>query len=266
MSHDHASSTAASSDVASYAKSYFDPEKLERLQADLGYRFETPARLYAALTHTSRAFEEQTLPWPHQERLEFLGDAILEFVVSDALYRHEDEMPEGRMTALRQLIVREETLAAVAKQLNLGALLLLGHGEEGTGGRHKSSNLEDAMEAIFAAIYRDGGIDAARRVILKVLASPIREALAGRLIYDYKSKLYEYIQASDQTPDLRFDVIREEGPAHQRTFTVALRYHGENLAEASGPTKKQAEQEASREALRLLSDGATRDEAPEREG
>lgn len=231
----------------------FKQESIENLQSKLGHHFGDVRLLYSALTHTSWLYEQRSAPWPHQERLEFLGDAVLEFVVSEELYRHAGNLPEGMMTRLRQLIVREETLAQVGDSLGAGECLLLGKGEEQTAGRFKSSNLEDTTEALFAAVYLDAGMEMAREVILKHLNPLIKKAMSGKLIFDYKSRLLERIQEKDKTPDVRFVVVKEEGPAHQRIFTINLVYHSEILATAQGTTKKQAEQEASRIALLKLS-------------
>lgn len=231
-----------------------DHKTLATLQDKIGHHFGDVQLLYSALTHTSWVYERKHAPWPHQERLEFLGDAVLEFVVSLELYRQRADLPEGKMTRYRQLIVREESLAEVAQDLGIGSYLFLGKGEEQTGGRNKSSNLEDTMEAIYAAVYLDAGLEKASEVILTHLKPLIQRALSGRLIFDYKSRLLEWVQESDKSPDIHFDVVKEEGPAHQRVFTIDLVYRGETLATAKGTSKKQAEQEASRLALKQLSE------------
>lgn len=235
-------------------KSPFLPETIEQLQSKIGHHFGDVRLLYSALTHTSWVYEQKVSPWPHQERLEFLGDAVLEFVISELLYDQLDELPEGKMTRLRQLIVREETLAEVGRELGLGSCLLLGKGEELTHGRTKSSNLEDTVEALFAAVYLDAGIEKAKSVIIEHLRPVVDKALSGNLIFDYKSTLLELIQEKDRSPDLAFNVVKEEGPPHQRIFTVDLHYRGETLSTGRGTTIKQAEQEASRIALQHLTE------------
>lgn len=230
----------------------FDSSQCEQLQDRIGYHFQNLELLYSALTHTSWTYEQKSIQWDHQERLEFLGDAVLEFTISNYLYGLEKKYPEGKMTSLRQLIVREETLAALGQELNIGPFLLLGHGEKQSGGEKKSTNLEDAMEALFAAIYLDSSMEIAQKVILTLLEPWIRDAMEGRLIFDYKSRILEVIQETDREPEVTWIVQDETGPAHARLFTIELRYNGKALATGQGRTKKHAEQAAAKEALQLL--------------
>lgn len=219
------------------------------LETRLGYRFRDRSLLLAALTHPSRANE---LSGRHadNQRLEFFGDAILDFLVSHLLFSRFPEASEGELTRRRSALVDEANLAAVAVSLGLGNFLLLGKGEEKSGGREKSSILADACEALLAAVFLDGGIAAARDVVTTYVlheAAPL-EPLALR---DYKTELQEYTQRKWATAP-RYELLATAGPDHDRRYSVRVLVNDEPVGEGSGRSKKQAQQAAAREALTTL--------------
>ena len=215
---------------------------LNALQKALGYQFQDPALLTMALTHPSTKL-------PDNQRLEFLGDAILEFCVSDMLYRKYTQFHEGQMTARRAALVCERTLSQLARQLNLGRCLLMGNGEEQTGGREKPSILADAMEAVFAAIYMDGGYLAAKAIIDRLYQD--EEHLIAPRVKDDKGALQEYTQAHEMGLPV-YEIIGQDGPPHNRVFVAQVTVMGKTLAQGSGNSKKNAEMAAAKIALRLL--------------
>ncbi len=225
---------------------------LERLEQSIGHRFTNRQLLLEALTHSTYAYEHRAENIRDNERLEFLGDAVLDLAVSDALFRHTRRHDEGTMTKTRALVVRETTLALLADEISLGDLLLLGRGEEATGGRGKPSNLSNAVEAIFGAIYLDAGYDVARSRILDLLDEPLQLALAGDLVYDYKSRLLELVQATRGNSTLRFQTLDESGPVHERVFTAGVLVDDQLISTGTGCSKKEAEQQAARDALDKL--------------
>ena len=215
---------------------------MQNLQKALGYTFKDEAHLRLALTHPSTKL-------PDNQRLEFLGDAVLEFCVSDMLYRKYPQLHEGELTARRAALVCERTLCVLAMSLGLGDVLVMGHGEEQTGGRQKPSILADAMEAVFAAIYVDGGIRAAHEVILRMYRED--ERLIAWRGHDDKSALQEYTQANGlELPS--YQIIAQEGPDHNRTFTAQVSVLGKPVATGVGNSKKAAEQAAAKRALAEL--------------
>lgn len=227
-----------------------NPELLDKLQHRIGYFFKDVSLLRTAMTHSSYAYEIKASDVEDNERLEFLGDGILDFVIADALYNKIAYKDEGFLSKTRAMIVCEATLADIASELELGSVLLFGKGEMATSGAAKASNLANAMEALFAAIYLDDGFDTAREVIIRVMNQSIEDALEGRLIYDYKSKLLEIVQTkefSGQT--LSFEIIAEEGPVHDRLFTAQAVLDGKVIGQGSGKSKKQSEQDAAQDAI-----------------
>ncbi len=218
---------------------------LTTLETRLGYSFRNKQLLIDALTHSSFAYEQEKKTSDNQ-RLEFLGDAVLQLVVTEHLYVILPDTPEGEMTKQRAGIVCEPTLALVARHLNLGAYIRFGHGEALAGGADNPSNLSDSVEAILGAIFFEGGYKAAKDVVLSLFDDYFKLALEGRLVYDHKSKLFEWAQAQgDVTPT--FQVLEEMGPVHDRTFKVGLFFNNELFTKGTGRTKKAAEQDASRE-------------------
>ncbi|HNW86668.1 MAG TPA: ribonuclease III [Candidatus Limiplasma sp.] len=216
---------------------------MRSLQDALQYSFRDEALLRLALTHPS------TKEARDNQRLEFLGDSVLEFVVSDILFHKYPERQEGELTARRASLVCEETLCFLARELSLGPYLHMGHGEESTSGREKPSILADAMEAVIAAVYLDGGIRAAYALIERLFRDEEKlSALRGR---DDKSLLQEYTQAHELgLPE--YTVVEESGPAHMRHFVTEARIRGQAVARGTGASKKAAEQSAARQALDLL--------------
>jgi ribonuclease-3 len=218
------------------------------LQRRLGYRFRDVGLLEHALTHKSKAHEDATGGVFDNESLEFLGDAVLGFVVADLLYREFPHFDEGQKSKAKAALVSTTALAELGQKIGLGAYLLLGRGEEKTGGRQKQALLADGCEAVIAAIYLDGGIDAARDCILQELAEEIEHVRSPDFLRDFKSALQERLQASGRPlPD--YEVTAELGPDHDKRFHVTVRVQGEVLASSEGRTKKEAEQAAARQAL-----------------
>lgn len=231
---------------------------LRALEAKLEYRFADERLLTLAVTHSSRVHERsEDLPQlEDNERLEFLGDAVVGMLVAEGVYRRYAELSEGALTRLRGTLVSRRHLAEVARGLELGEHLLLGRGEERSGGRTKAALLANAMEAVIGAMYLDGGLEAARRLVEARVLSPSVEALRARVaadggMGDFKSALQELLQARRQgQPEYR--TIREIGPDHQKEFFVEARMAGGVLAEGTGSTRKRAEQDAARRALEHL--------------
>lgn len=223
---------------------------LDEAQQAIGYTFRDPRLLDEALTHTSYVNELREQESKDNERLEFLGDAVLALVISEHVASACPDLAEGALSKLRASLVSEATLARVARRLDLGRLLRLGRGEERTHGRDKDSILANTLEAVLAAIYRDGGLDAARRFALDAFAQELREITnqdAGRA-GDYKTRLQEWCQQRYGIVP-QYTTTRESGPAHQKTFEVAVTIQGEVLGRGTGRSKKEAEQAAAQQAL-----------------
>ncbi|HEX7137867.1 MAG TPA: ribonuclease III [Vicinamibacterales bacterium] len=224
-------------------------DEFDALERAMQYRFRDRGLLEQALTHTSRANEDISGGVLDNESLEFLGDALLGFIVADLLFREFPEYDEGEKSKSKAMLVSTATLARQAERLQLGSHLLLGRGEEKTGGRRKQALLADGYEALIAAIYLDGGIDQARAFIIRefspLLADVRDRGAAGQ---DYKSALQELLQGREMPlPDYR--LVGTIGPDHQKQFRVEVVVNGETLGHATGPSKKEAEQEAARAAL-----------------
>jgi ribonuclease-3 len=228
-------------------------DRFHALEQKVGHRFRSRALLERALTHRSHANEEGAGALADNESLEFLGDAVLGFIIVDALYRQFPDHDEGQKSKTKAMLVSTSTLARLAARLGLGEYLMLGRGEEKTGGRKKHALLANGFEALIAAIYLDGGIEAARRFILGEFQDLIEESskpdFGGP---DFKSALQEFLQARDMGLPV-YEVAAERGPDHRKLFEVDVRVRGEVIAQASGPSKKEAEQEAARLALERLS-------------
>lgn len=222
---------------------------MKELEKKLGYSFKNRALLINALTHSSYANENRDEGVPSNERLEFLGDSVLGFVTARHLYARRPELPEGRMTRMRAELVCEQSLYGVARDLELGKYLRMGHGEDKNGGRQRASILADAVEAVIAAIFLDGGIEPAGRFIESMVLSP--ESIEAHHASDYKTELQELVQQKpDQT--LRYIAAGESGPDHNKLFLSDVSLNGEIIGSGSGKTKKEAEQAAAREALKKL--------------
>lgn len=220
----------------------------EEFQQIIGYEFKDESLLVQALTHSSYANEKHMKKLSDNERLEFLGDAVLEIVSSEFLYLNYTNLPEGNLTRLRASIVCEPTLAYCTKDLNLGKYVRLGKGEDMTGGRTRKSILSDALEAVIGAIYLDGGIACAKAFIMKFILTDIEHK---QLFYDSKTSLQEVVQAQFTEP-LEYVLIGEDGPDHAKHFQVEARIGDRVLGTGEGNTKKAAEQEAAYHGLILL--------------
>lgn len=223
---------------------------LEKIQQVIGYRFRNSDILLEALTHSSYV-QETTGSSRDNEQFEFLGDAILNFLVSARLADTFPEYAEGKLSRARAHLVGTAHLARVAGELELGNYLRLGRGEEKTGGRSKTALLVNALEALVAALYRDGGLEAARQFVETFILPPDLSASAELFSIDYKSALQEYLQAQRLSP-AEYRVIGEVGPEHQKTFTVEVTAAANWVARGRGASKKAAEQEAAKMALELL--------------
>jgi len=225
-------------------------DEFEALERALQYRFRDRGLLEQALTHTSRANEDVSGGAADNESLEFLGDALLGFVVADLLFREFPDFDEGEKSKSKATLVSTATLARQAERLGLGDHLLLGRGEEKTGGRRKQALLADGYEAVIAAIYLDGGIDDARAFIAREFTPLVSDLRSGG-VSDFKSALQELLQARNlPLPD--YQLVGTLGPDHQKQFQVQVVVNGETLGEATGASKKEAEQEAAKRALEGL--------------
>jgi ribonuclease-3 len=233
------------------------PESPKALDRILGVRFRDGSLRQLALTHRSHAFEHD-LP-TNNERLEFLGDAVLGVVVTDMAFREFPQMPEGELAKLRAALVNMDALAQVARDIGLGRFILLGKGEEMSGGRDKNSILADAFEALLGAIYLDRGLDAARRLIVRLIRPRMIAYVSGDGPRDYKTILQELASAEvHAVPEYR---IRERGPDHQKEFTATVYLAAKEWGTGMGRSKKEAEQQAAHEAYIRLSDRAAPDSA-----
>ena len=222
--------------------------RMTRLEEKLGYTFQNPALLENALTHSSCANESRG-KLQSNERLEFLGDSILGMVVADHLYRNHPDLPEGELTRTRAALVCEESLVEVAAELRLGEYLRLGKGEEAGGGRHRPSIQADAVEAVLAAVYLDGGIGSARKIIQRyILCREIEGLNSSR---DYKTALQELVQR-ESGQVLKYRLTGEEGPDHDKRFFVEVDLNGAPLGSGKGHSKKEAEQMAAKAAIAKL--------------
>ena len=221
---------------------------MKTLEEKLGYTFQNRALLENALTHSSCANESRGRLLSN-ERLEFLGDSILGMVVADHLYRNHPDLPEGELTRTRAALVCEESLVEVAQELNLGQYLQLGKGEEAGGGRQRPSIRADAVEAVLAAVYLDGGIGSVRKIIQRYILS--REVAGLTKPRDYKTALQELIQR-ESGQVLRYRLTGEEGPDHNKRFFVEVDLNGTSIGAGNGRSKKEAEQMAAKTAVAAL--------------
>jgi ribonuclease-3 len=222
------------------------------LETKLGYRFRDIGLLKLASVHKTFSYENADLEPVDNERLEFLGDAVFSLTVAHALIAHGEGLPEGIMTRIRAFLVCEAMQARLANEIDLGSSLLLGRGEDATGGREKPSNLSNALEALVGAVFLDGGWESAEAVVLHLYGDRIGRAMAGRLGFDAKSRLIEVAQSFTPQKKITYRVAAEEGPVHERTFTVEVFVDGSLCGTGNGGSKKEAEQSASASALETL--------------
>jgi ribonuclease-3 len=242
-----------SAQVSQQSTAMSERENLDQLELELDYRFANRALLEKALIHSSHAHERGLDE--DNEQLEFLGDAVLGFLVSDMLCREYPTLDEGQLSKLKGFFVRAANLVKYSEQIGLGRFLLLGRGEEKTGGRSKPALLVNAFEAVIGALYQDGGIEPARRMVERFLGPQAREAGSGvSEIPDFKTALQEVLQ-SKGLGRARYTVAGETGPDHQKLFTVEIHIADGTAFSGVGLTKKAAEQAAAKEALEILNNG-----------
>lgn len=223
-------------------------EKIEKFEKVIGYKFKNKQLISQALSHSSYANEKKYTNGSN-ERLEFLGDSVLSIVVSDYLYKNLN-VAEGELTKMRASIVCEKSLHVFARQINIGDFIMLGKGEENTGGRERPSILADAFEAVIAAIYLDGGMEAATKHILHFIPNDIKNAKKS-VFSDFKTALQEIVQKNPEEK-VEYVLIGEEGPDHNKRFVVEVRLNSQMIGEGKGKSKKEAEQLAAKEALELM--------------
>ena len=218
------------------------------LEKKIGYQFRDKSLLKQALTHSSFANEQRINKLKDYERLEFLGDAVLELISSDFLFHENPQMPEGKLTKLRSSMVCEPALAYCARDIELGRYMLLGKGEDMTGGRNRDSIVSDATEALLGAIYLDGGFEPAQAFVMKFILKDLED---NRIFYDSKTVLQEMVQEGGNHP-VEYRLLKEEGPDHSKSFTVEALINGESMGTGTGHTKKAAEQAAAYQAIREI--------------
>lgn len=229
-------------------------EKIEEFQKNIGITFQDTKLLEHALIHSSYANERKMTKEQNNERLEFLGDAVLELVTSDYLYKTYNREPEGKLTKLRASLVCEPTLAICARDISLGNYVLLSKGEDMTGGRERDSILSDAFEAVIGAIYLDQGLDAAREFIKIHLLKDVENKV---LFFDAKTHLQEIVQG-EGSETLSYVLIKEEGPDHQKEFTVEARLGDKVIGMGKGRSKKTAQQHAAYQAIKKMTQKKTK--------
>ncbi|MCI8292669.1 MAG: ribonuclease III [Hespellia sp.] len=223
-------------------------EKLAVLEERIGYQFRDRKKLQNAMMHSSYTNERRLPKYQCNERLEFLGDAVLELVSSEYLFLESPQMPEGELTKTRASMVCEPALAFCAREIELGKYLLLGKGEDATGGRERDSITSDAMEALIGAIYLDGGFTSAKEFIRKFILKDLEHK---KLFYDSKTILQEMVQAQMEGP-VSYQLLGEEGPDHNKSFSVRVLIQGKECGIGKGRTKKAAEQQAAYRAILML--------------
>ena len=226
-----------------------DEKRIRELERKIGYDFKNPNLLRQALMHTSFSNEHHLGKLENNERLEFLGDAVLELVSSDYLFHNYSNYPEGKLTRLRASLVCEQTLALCAREIPLGDFLYLGKGEDATGGRDRDSIVSDAMEAVIGAIYLDGGMEPAKHYVMRHILKDLKKE---ELFKDYKTIFQEeYIKLFPKCV-ISYDILSESGPEHEKVFEAAVIANGEELARGTGHSKKSAHQNAALEALKKI--------------
>lgn len=223
----------------------------EEIEQKLGIEFKNRDLLTTALTHRSYLNEHRGSASQNNERLEFLGDAVLELIISTYLFKTYPEKPEGELTNIRAAVVRTESLAQESRSLGLGKFLRMSKGEEDSGGKDKDYLLANTFEAVLGAIYEDQGIDVCKEYISRTLLKKVGNIVENNLFIDPKTQAQEIIQAQFKVTPI-YEVIKEEGPDHDKIFTVALRVNNKQMAIGTGSSKQRAEEEAARETVNLL--------------
>lgn len=224
-------------------------EKLNEFEDKIKYHFSDQNLIRTALTHSSYANEKRLQKYENNERLEFLGDAVLELISSEYLFKNNPEKPEGDMTRMRASYVCEPTLALCAKEMQLGEYIFLGKGEVASGGAGRDSILSDALEATIGAIYLDGGFEEAKRYVFEFVLKDIEQK---QLFHDSKTHLQEIVQKDHGT--VKYQLVKESGPDHNKSFEVAVFVNDEIITTSEGKTKKKAEQAAAYQAILKLQD------------
>ncbi|MPN04204.1 Ribonuclease 3 [bioreactor metagenome] len=224
-------------------------DTIEQFENIIEYRFNNRDYILEALTHSS--YSNENKDYEFNERLEFLGDSVLSIIVSEYLFKEETSLPEGELTKLRANIVCEESLSDAAYEIKLGEHMLLGKGEEATGGRERISILADAFEAVIAAIYLDGGLESARNFVLKYMENIILDSRKGKIFRDYKTHLQEILQGKGEN-NIWYKLVEEKGPDHNKRFVMEVGTNETVLGTGEGKSKKEAEQLAARVALKEL--------------
>ena len=223
-------------------------KNIDEFENIIEYKFKNKEYILEALTHSS--YSNENKEYDFNERLEFLGDSVLSIVVSEYLFKKESSLPEGELTKLRANIVCEESLSEAANEINLGIYMLLGKGEEATGGRYRMSILADAFEAVIAAIYLDGGLEPARVFILKYMEEIICDSRKGKIFRDYKTHLQEVLQGKGES-NIWYRLVDEKGPDHNKRFIMEVGINERVLGVGEGKSKKEAEQIAAKKALQV---------------
>ncbi len=226
-------------------------ENIQKFENIIDYRFNNKEYILEALTHSS--YSNENKKYQFNERLEFLGDSVLSIVISDYLFENEKKLPEGELTKLRANIVCEESLSEVANNINLGQYMLLGKGEEATGGRERISILADAFEAVIAAIFLDGGIEESKKFILNYMSEIIAKSRKGKIFRDYKTYLQEILQGEGYT-NIWYKLKEEKGPDHNKKFVMVVGVEEREIGIGQGKSKKEAEQSAARNAIESIVD------------
>lgn len=221
----------------------------DQLEKVINYQFKNRNILKIALTHSSYANEMRDKKTKYNERLEFLGDSVLGIIISEHVYNSHPEFKEGELTKMRSKIVCESTLAEVASEIELGEYMLFGKGEAATGGRNRRSILADAMEALIAAVYLDGGFDVVKPIVFQLMNDKIDMAQKGLIVDDYKTHLQEVIQTNKENR-IKYELIDERGPDHRKLFRTAVKLNQVVIGIGEGRSKKESEQEAAKMALR----------------
>lgn len=224
---------------------------ISQLEDRIQYDFKDKEVISIAITHSSYANERKNKKLEYNERIEFLGDSVLSLVISEYLYKMYPNLPEGELTVTRAKIVCENSLSRCAADIGLGNYLMLGKGEELSGGRSKASVLSDAFEAVIGAIYIDGGFDTARGFILKYMENIIKSCVEGKLFYDFKTQLQEIVQQNGEQ-HISYHVIDESGPDHNKAFVTEVRINDVISGQGKGRSKKESEQNAAKYALDKL--------------